>query len=242
MRLLAAAIFAFSAIAPSALSAAQTPPLRVLVYRFSIDEHAFGTYQGSGYVNGHGVSRTATSSATLGASGTITVNVLRAAGDGGLVIDAIEHVDHADRDQQAIRCAVYGSPQGVFCDQNLVAAGEQTNEVTAVLMYMGRGFYNSSLLDAKRHWQTTVEFNDGHGQVTCDYIVTKADGPLVDIALSRVLRDGPYETTTTGTVVYDPSMTIPRNAHLVTTGAGGSSDLHGSTIDFQLLSDSFTKH
>jgi hypothetical protein len=179
--------------------------------------------------------------ATLGASGTITVNVLRAANDGGLVVDAIEHVDHADRDQQTIRCAVYGSPQGVFCDQNLVQTGEQTSEVTAVLSYLGRGFYNPALLDSKNHWQTTVEFNDGRGTVTCDYTVMKSEGTSIDISLKRTLVEGPESSITNGTMVYEPSMTIPAKAHLETNGAGGGSGSYGSTVDFELVSDSFAK-
>jgi hypothetical protein len=85
-----------------------------------------------------------------------------------------------------------------------------------------------------------VDFNDGTGNVTCDYTVTKTEGTLLDIALNRVLREGSSRSMTTGTIVYDPAMTIPTKGHLVTTGA--EDGLRGSIIDFNLVSDSFAKH
>jgi hypothetical protein len=212
-------------------------PVRVVVYRFSIDQHGFSSSQSSGYTDGHGFSRYATTVGTIGASGTITVNVLATPRDGGLLVDAIEQVDRADRAQQPIRCAVYGNPEEVVCDQNLTQTGEVTGEVTALLMYLGRGFYDRSRLDDRNHWQTTQQLNQGMGNATADYTVKQTIGDIVTISVNRVLREGSARSITTGTIDYNPSATLPVKAHLVTDGDGGG--LHGSIIDFQLVSDSF---
>lgn len=239
---LVACVFAFPLSARSA-------PVRVVVYRFAIDQHGFTSAHTTGFTNsgthkfseyGHGYSNYTTTTSTLGASGTITVNVVATPPDGGLVVDAIEFVDRADRAQQAIRCAIYANPENVVCDQNLEQVGDVPNEVKALLMYLGRGFYDKSYLDANKHWQTARLLNNGMASVTTDYTVEQTVGDVITLSLNRVLRDGPDHATTTGTIQYDPTMTLPVKAHLVTNGDAGG--LHGSIIDYQLQSDSFTQH
>ncbi len=229
-----AAILAVPLAAPAA-------PLRVVVYHYAIDVHGFGSGMDSGFMNGHGYAQISSTTSTNGVSGTITVDVMSAAQDGGLVVDATEKVDRADRAQQAIRCAVYADPENVICDQNLTQTGEVTGEITALLTYFGRGFYDASRLDGKKHWQTTQPLNQGTGSATSNYTVTKDAGGLVTIAVNRVLHLGPKVSTTNGTLQYNPAASLPVKAHLVT-DTSSNGDLGGSIVDFQLLSDSFAKH
>ncbi len=231
---LMAAIFA----APLGAYAA---PLRVVVYHYAIDVHGFDSGMDSGFTNGHGYAQISQTTSTNGVSGTITVDVLSAAQDGGLVVDATEKVDRADRPQQPIRCAVYADPENVICDQNLTQTGEVTGEITTLLTYLGRGFYDASRLDDKKHWKTDQPLNQGTGTVTSNYTVTKDDGGVVTIAVNRVLHVGPKVSTTNGTLQYDPAVSLPVKAHLVT-DTSSNGDLGGSIVDFQLLSDSFAKH
>ncbi len=228
------AIFALPLQAPAA-------PLRVVVYHYAIDVHGFESSMDSGFTNGHGYAQTSSTTSTNGVSGTITLNVVSVAQDGGLVVDAIEKVDRADRPEQAVRCAVYADPENVICDQNLSQTGEVTGEITALLTYFGRGFYDASRLDDKKHWQTSVSLNQGTGSATSNYTITKDVGGVLTIAVNRVLHLGPRVSTTNGTLQYDPAASLPVKAHLVT-DTSSSGDLGGSTIDFQLVSDSFAKH
>lgn len=213
-------------------------PLRVLTYHFSLDVHGFDTSQG---IASTGNMSYGGSTMSLGRSGTITVNVLSATKDGGLVVEAAEQVDHNDRPLQKIRCAVYEAPPLVVCDQNLVQAGVETEEVDTLLSYVGQQFYDTSRLDDNNHWQYVEPLNDGKSTRTTDFTVTKADGNVLAISVNRVFHSGSGTSTTTGTLRYDSGNTVPLNGHFQTDSNEGG-ELSGSMLDFNLLSDSLTKH
>lgn len=181
------------------------------------------------------------STMTAGRSGTITVNVIAATKDGGLVVDAIEQVDRVSRPLQTIRCAVYESPQTVVCDQNLVQDGDETEEVDTLLSYVGQHFYDTARLDDNNHWRFVEPLNDGKASRTTDFTVTQAEGDVLTISVNRVLKMGDGTTTTTGMVRYDSANTVPLNGHFQTNSDAGG-ELSGSTVDFNLTSDSFAKH
>ncbi len=218
--------------------AAQSAPLRVVTYHFNIDEHGF---MSSTSISTSGDTALGGMTMTGGRSGTITVNVLSATKDGGLVVEAHEQVDRADHPMQAVRCAVYENPDNVVCDQNLEQAGAVTEEIDSLLSYFGRGFYDTSRLDTNNHWQTVQPLNDGKASRTTDFTVTGADGNVVTMNVKRVTRTGNGVTTMAGTLIYDSGMTIPKSGHLVTDSNEGG-ELGGSLFDFKLLSDSFAKH
>lgn len=226
------------AVAASLPLPAQSAPIRVLVYHFDVDAHGFGSSRS--IANG-GVMDYGTSSVTYGGTGTLTVNVQAATQDGGLVVDVIEHMDRVDRPFQTVRCAIYENPDQVICDQNLAKAGYVTEELQMLLTYLGRGFYNSSRLDAKNHWQTKEDLNGGTGSIVCDYTVTKTDGDVLTISVNRDHHDGPYQKNTSGTLQYDPKMTDFSKAHFVSDVAD-SGATGGSTVSFDLISDSFASH
>lgn len=217
--------------------AARSAPLRVVTYNFKIDEHGFGTSTGMGST---GIITYGGVNVTRGRSGTITLNVIQATRDGGLVVDALEHIDRADRPLQTIRCAVYENPATVVCDQNLVQAGEETEEVDTLLTYLGRGFYDTSRLDDKNHWKTVQSLSEGKSNVSTDFTVSAWQGDLLTIDVNRVYRTGSATTITKGTLKYDSGTTLPISGHFVT-DSNEDGELRGSSVDFDLASDSWAK-
>lgn len=218
--------------------AAQSAPLRVLTYHFNLDQHGFDTTSG---ISQYGDMSYGGGTMTGGRSGTITVNVISATKDGGLVVDALEQVDRVSRAQQTMRCAVYEAPPTVVCDQNLVQAGVLTEEVNTLLTYVGQRFYDTSRLDDNNHWQFVEPFNNGKATRTSDFTVTKADGNVLSISVNRVMRRGSSTTTTTGSLRYDSGNTVPLNGHFETNSNEGG-ELSGSIFDFNLTADSLVKH
>src|SRR5277367_1271573 len=100
----ARSLLALSAMVALAPVAAQAAPIRTLVYHFSYDARSFGSAPSAG---GGTVSENSTFG-TSARAGKLTVEVMAATGDGGLVVDVTEFVDRADRPMQKIRCAIYG--------------------------------------------------------------------------------------------------------------------------------------
>jgi hypothetical protein len=213
---------------------ARAAALRTLVYRYSIDAQNFGTSFSQG---GYGNLSESTSGGTGGSTGEITVKVRAATQDGGLVVDAQEMVDRAERPKQPIRCAVYGHPDQVICDQHRSATAEEA----AVLSYLGRFFYDPSRLDESGRWVVKQKLNQGTGSLISRFRASPADDGLVDIKVKRVLKLGAYLSTTTGTMLYNPKMEVPVSAKLRTDVEDGG-NAGGSTVDFHLISDSFAQH
>jgi hypothetical protein len=75
---------------------------------------------------------------------------------------------------------------------------------------------------------------------TTDFTATGNDGRLLTIAVRREAKFGVDESLTTGTIVYDPGMTIPTAVHLDIGGIGDGTTAHGA-VDLSLVSDSFAK-
>jgi hypothetical protein len=195
-------------------------PIRTVVYEYSFDSRTFaGSSPGSG-----------------SATGQITVDVIAATPDGGLVVNVTQSVDRAARELQTIRCALYGPTTDVVCDQNVGSTGEET----ALLTFFGRGFYDTGRLDTKGHWRTSPRIRNGQLTDSEDFTVTKTDGNQVTIAVDQEQRNGNYRSSATGTVVYDAAMDIPDAVHLVAaaTNSAGEED---TNISLTLVSDSMAK-
>jgi hypothetical protein len=226
---------AAAAVPLPALSA--DAPLREVTYHFSIDMHGFDSETD---VATNGITSLGGMTMTGGRSGTLTVDVLAATKDGGLLVEVHENIDRAERPMQPVKCAVYENPDNVVCDQNLVQAGVVTEELDSLLAYFGRGFYDTARLDNNNHWQTVLPFNDGKASRTTDFTVSKADGNVLTIDVNRITREGSGDTMAKGTLIYDSGMTVPVSEHLVTNSNEGG-ELGGSIFDFKLLKDSFAK-
>ncbi len=194
--------------------------IRTLVYGYSVDTRAFGGPQAD----------------TGSATGQITVFVVQATADGGLVVDVTQSVDRAARPLQLIRCAVYGLTTDVVCDQNVGATGQET----ALLTFLGRNFYDASRLDARGHWHAAPRIKNGALADDEDFTVTRKDGDAVTIAVDQEQRNGGYRSSVTGTVVYDAAMEIPDSIHLTAgvTSTFGEGDMN---VSLTLVSDSMAK-
>ncbi len=194
--------------------------IRTLVYGYSVDTRAFPGPQ----------------AATGSATGQITVSVVQATADGGLVVDVTQSVDRAARPLQVIRCAVYGVTTDVVCDQNVGATGQET----ALLSFLGRNFYDVSRLDAQGHWRAAPRIKNGALDDHGDFTVTGKDGDTVTIAVDQEQRNGGYRSSVTGTVVYDAAMEIPDSIRLTAgvTSTFGEGDMN---VSLTLVSDSMAK-
>jgi len=183
-------ILGLTLLAALAPAMAGADPLRTLVYRFSYDAHGFGgtPSMGGGVVSENGTSGSA------GRTGKITVDVISATPDGGLVVDVGEDIDRRYPPLQRVRCAVYGQTLDVVCDQNV---GE-TIEEHALLFFLGRDFYDPSRLDAQGSWHPAPRVH-GSGDVSVKNTLTVADPsatPLT-IAVKREEVSRGFQATST---------------------------------------------
>jgi len=225
--------FARSLLALSALAAlvpvsVQAAPIRTLVYHFSYDARTFGTAPAAGggtvYENG--------TFGTSARAGTMTVEIMAATGDGGLVVDVTENVDRAERPMQKIRCAVYGKTVDVICDQGV----GDTDEQETLLSYLGRFFYDPTLVDDKGHWHTTTMIKTA-SVVDDDFTVEKTDGSMLTIKIDRKKVGGGVKESRSGTMVYNADLVVPVSIHqeMSSQDSGAQGD---QNVDLKLLSDS----
>ncbi|MDE2481428.1 MAG: hypothetical protein KGN02_04490 [bacterium] len=213
-----------------AVAPASAAPLRTLNYHFEMDARGFG---GTPYSD-QGLVYEGSESSSYSATGTIRVDVVEAAQDGGLVVDLTEHRDRAARDLQTIRCAVYGRTQAVVCNQNL----NPTPEQTVLLQYLGRYFYEPSRVDDKGHW--TVKPPITNMTIQNDYTVTKTDGSILTLKVARKEDGMGLDSTTDGTVVYDAQMSVPDSIKVATSSiqSGQQGDMN---VSLTLTADSLAK-
>jgi hypothetical protein len=222
-------VFAAALPAPS-----QADPIRTVIYHFSIDASGFGVLPGTAgtellYSNGVGA-------ASGARTGQITVSVVQATPDGGLVVDVGEQIDRADKPLQTIRCALYGVSTDAICDQNVGA----TLEESMLLPYLGRQFLDTSRLDDKGHWRTTPHVQSGTMDIQNDFTVSKVDGQMVTIAVNRQERNGGYHSASSGTLVYDAALDVPDSVKLETSAQQTRGEANVN-FDCRLLSDSMAK-
>lgn len=224
----AGAFIVLMAAVAAAPASAQQQPLRTVVYGFTYDSRGFNATPSMS----DGKVADGQSAGSEGRTGRIKVDVIQAAADGGLVVDVTETVDRDVTPPQTIRCAAYGSTGDVICDQN----ADATDEERTLLTYVGRFFYDPSKVDAGGHWQSKPAIKSGVDIVN-HYTVTKTDGSLLTIAVDRKEDGLGYMASTTGTIVYDSAMEIPRSIHLddssINSGNQGDMD-----VRLTMLSDS----
>jgi hypothetical protein len=223
-------VFGLALLAALMPTAATAAPLRTVVYHFNYDSQGFGS---GADIDSQGRVSQDQSGGHAARSGRITVDVVQATADDGLVVDVGEDVDRWEKPLQTLRCAIYGTTSDVVCNQGVDPTGEER----ALLSYLGRSFFDPSRLDAKQHWQSSPRIYTRGMTTTNDYTVTKTDGDLVTISVDREERGGGFRASTTGTVVYDAAMTLPDSVKLSAEMArdGGEGDLN---VDLELLSDS----
>ena len=235
--------FSLSFAAAVALTAgaalADGAPIRHLVYKFDVSFTTTATVHSSGLDGDGPASGTADYRMGSDDDGTITVDVLQAQPDGGLVMKIAEQA-RLRRSSPPTLCVVYGTGS-VICDQS---QHEMNEEEMTLLRLLGRNFVNPGVIDAKKHWQ--YKSSAQQGDETSDYTIDKTDGSIDDISYQRLLKVGgaqPFDATTEGSLTYNQALSMPvgvkedtityRNA-----GIGGNHDKIEQRIDLSLTADS----
>jgi hypothetical protein len=137
-------LFAALVLITTAQTPAPAPPLRHLVYNVTVNFS--NPAQNIGY---GGIS---SGLAGTGGDGTITVDVLSVANDGGLVVRADIQYQHQVRPADPVTCAIYSDGR-VICPP----ASVMSTPVNVLLGLLGRYFYDPSAVATDGTWSTHFE-------------------------------------------------------------------------------------
>lgn len=230
--------FAAAAALTAGIALADGAPIRHLVYKFDVRFTTTSTVHSSGFVGDGPASGTSDLRMGSDDDGTITVDVLQVQPDSGLVLRISEQA-RLRRSAQPTLCVVYGTGSTI-CDQS---HGEMNEEEMTLMRFLGRNFVNTSVMDAKRHWQYAS--TAPRATETSNYTLDKADANVMNISYQRQLKvtgAQPFEATTEGSLSYNDllSMPVSINEDTVTrkNGMGGNADKIEQKIDLSLASDS----
>ncbi|HKU67185.1 MAG TPA: hypothetical protein VJP85_05350 [Candidatus Baltobacteraceae bacterium] len=211
------------------------PALRHLVYNYTSNVRSDSEFHYGGI--GTGAPGVGTSWSAGTDKGTITVDVVAVANDGGLVI-RISEKSSTDRARfvDPVMCAVYGNTH-VECSAN----SSIDPEMYQLLRILGRNFVDTGNLDQKNHWQLQTGGKRGLKETTDFTIVSNQNG-LARITENIEVRDQDAASGnehTEGTIVYDTAMSVPKSLHEETMLHPSTSQTVERTIDVQLQTDSF---
>ena len=214
----------------TAQTPAPAPPLRHLVYKVTVNFSDPAQNIGYGGISS-GLSGT-------GGDGTITVDVLSAANDGGLVVRADIQYQHEVRPADPVTCAIYSDGR-VICPP----ASVMSTPVNVLLSLLGRYFYDPSAVATDGSWSTHFE-SDSVKSVSSFVRKSAPDvNPVVidertTITAAHSLHPG---WTSETHITYDASMSVPDAIHDVAAAKGRSGGTEWTTTDLTLASDSFAK-
>jgi hypothetical protein len=222
--MLAAAVFALSAQTPARTT---VEPQRHLEYAFSpyrvvraVDSETILPIEGPG-------------------TGTMGIDILGHAPDGGLMISATEDWYYSVRPRQTHTCEVYPNG-GLSCDY---IPSPSASELV-ILPMLARDYFSGV---AASQWKQSYRLSFGG-----DYVVTAVTnnlqvtgssdaGRVVNVAVNGTLAqlDRRFlHATETGTIVYDTKSSIPIAAHIVRQWVPTDSAFSSNAVDFKLLKDS----
>jgi hypothetical protein len=202
-------------------------------YAFTVDYQQLGEdHLGGIGSTGSGV---VSAAGAAGRTGTMYVDIMAVAKDGGLVVRTQEWIQAQPHGSQPFLCAVYSEGR-VVCPENLPVTDAE-NELMA---FLGISFLDPSIVDDNNHWQR--KFSNPQVSVVADYSISgQADvNPLTILETSKI-------TTTTGgsnwndeaRLTYDRPLSVPVTLHdIATQTSRGASSLR-TTMDFKLTKDSF---
>jgi hypothetical protein len=253
--------FAFAALlgtAPLLASAAESPrPIRTLTYAVelhvieSLDTPAGALPQPRAVTVVKGRSSGAPSRPPSGsaeahtgggmsAQGSITVDVLEATEDAGLVVEIAENAPKRERPKVKVAIAADGT---LFYDP--ANSDKLSEEELAVVRWLGRNFYGDHPKDVGTAW-TVDQSTNGHTDVERYRVLAREDPRVtLDYALEeRTTSAGGYAGTRAGSLVYDTAMVIPVTAAFETVARrqlGGSYDTRRTSVRLTLTADSFAK-
>jgi hypothetical protein len=222
-----------TAAAPQTAAPKLDKPLRHLEYAFTVDYQQLGEGHSSG-IGGTG-SGVASAAGVAGRTGTLYVDIMAVAKDGGMVVRTQEWLEAQPHGSQPFLCAVYSEGR-VVCADNLPVSDAE-NELMA---FLGVGFIDPSIVDDNGNWQR--KFSNKDVAVVSNFSITgQADAnPLTITEISKI-------TTTTGgsnwndqaTLTYDRPLSVPVTLHDVATQNARGSQTLRTIMDFKLIKDSF---
>jgi hypothetical protein len=256
---LAAAVAALLGIAPLAAGAIEPArPLRTLTY--SVDVKVVNTMDTPGGTVASGGTRPALivkgrvvtqsrpltgsgdqrSGASLATKGSITIDVIQATDDAGLVVDVAE--DAIDRVRPKVRVAIAGDGALFYDPTN---APRLSEEEIAVIHWLGRGFYGDHPTTVGTSWIVDQSAN-GHTDVE-RYQVMAKDASHITLGYEleqRVTVSSGYSGTREGSLVYDVAMVVPVTASFESIArrqVGDSYDTLRTSVRLTLTADTFAK-
>jgi hypothetical protein len=238
--LCSAAFFICSAQTPTPPAPAlPTKALRHLEYKFDV------VYMetGEGHVGGIGTGGSGVVSydGTDGRQGTMSIDVLAAAKDGGLVVRAQESLPNAPRQQMPVTCAVYGNGE-VLCGND--RTNVPSDAVAVLLAHLGRDFYNPSLIDDKGHWTRT--FEGPNVRISSSFSMPKLeDGKPSAIFEHRDIKwinDTQPDLTEDTRLMYDTGLLVPTSISDEAVESSRGAGYARTRVNLTLVSDSFAKH
>jgi hypothetical protein len=213
-----------------------TKPLRSLQYNFSVD------YQqnGEGHTGDIGTGGSGVRSALngIGRTGVLSADVMGMAKDGALVIRVSEWLQEQPRPSQSYLCAAY--PNGsVVCPEQL----DVTDAENELMTFLGRGFYDATLVDAQHQW--TRAYSNKNVSVASTFTITGAPdaNPLTITEATEITsQTGAFHNwKDNARLTYDPDLEVPIKIHDLALQQGRGNTSVQTTMDFQLTKDSFAK-
>jgi hypothetical protein len=252
----AAPLGASAADAPAASAAGPQHPLRTLTYAVDVtivdvldspDGRLSGGTRAVVTVKGRAVGPRDTSPSGSGekrsgksaaAKGTITVDVVRATDDAGLVVDVAEETAQQARPRVRIAIAADGT---LFYDP--ANADKLSEEEIAVAHWLGRGFYGDHPTDVGTAWVVDQSSSGRTDIERYRVLAREATQVTLDYALEeRSSAARGYAGTREGSLVYDTAMVVPVKAAFESVARrqiGQSFNTLRTSVKLTLASDSF---
>ena len=188
-------------------------------------------------VNGNGDQRSARRMAT---KGTITVEVMNATDDSGLVADVSENAVERVRPKVRVGITVDGS---LLYDPS--HAPDLSEEEIAVMHWLARGFYGDHPREVGTAW-TVDQSSNGRTDVERYRVVARdAERVTLEYGLQEQLeRVGGYAGSREGSLVYDTALSVPLEASFDSVARrqlGDSYSIQRTSIRLVLTGDTFAK-
>jgi hypothetical protein len=176
----------------------------------------------------------------MSAQGLITVDVLEATEDAGLVVEVAENAPKRERPRVKIAVAADGA---LFYDPN--AYDHLSEEELAVVRWLGRNFYGDHPREIGTAW-TVDQSANGHTDVERYRVLARDDQRVtLDYALEeRTTLAGGYSGTRAGSLVYDTAMIVPVRVTFESVARrqlGEAYDTVRTSVKLTLTADTFAK-
>lgn len=201
-----AVLFAAAAL-PAAARAADPPkPLRSLTYDLRLSAATNGIVERSAIGTAGSTHEDFTGGGE--SKGTITVDVIAATADSGLVADVSENA--TNRNRPKVRVAITAAGALSYDPQQ---SNNITDEEDTLLRWLARGFITPD--DRAPGAAFNIDTSAGGSRGMEHYRVLSADGPVLSLdykAEAKRTGLGGGDMTRTGSLVYDAKLAVPRSA------------------------------